>query len=90
MYVVGNNHTINGKGHRGLKGSATAVTAFKKQVLHSALSDCIASASQRGDVTGIVVMGDWNLTPEALNEAVQVWPKTRFRRVSPTCHKLRW
>ena len=90
MYVVGNNHTVNGKGHRALKGSAGAVTAFKKQVLQAVLSDCIASASQRGDVTGIVVMGDWNLKPEALNEAIQAWPQKTFRRVSPTCHKLRW
>ena len=89
MYVVGNNHTVCGNGHRALKGSAGAVTAFKKQVLQAVLSDCIASASERGDVTGIVVMGDWNLTPEALNEAVQVWPTTKFRHVSPTCHTLR-
>ena len=89
MYVVGNNHTVNGSDHRAIKGSADKVTAFKKQVLIAVLSDCVAHASMLGNVTGIVVMGDWNLTPEALIEAVQVWPTTRFRRVSPTCHKLR-
>ena len=87
---MGNNHTVNGSGHRALKGSTAQVTTFKKQVLQSVLSDCVASASQRGGVTGIVVMGDWNLTSAALSDAIQAWPQTRFRRVSPTCHKLRW
>ena len=89
MYVVGNNHTVSGNGHRAIKGNADQVKAFKKKVLTAVLSDCVAHASTLGDVDGIVVMGDWNLTPEALIEAVQVWPTTRFRRVSPTCHKLR-
>jgi hypothetical protein len=30
------------------------------------------------------------LNSDDLIEAVMMWPTTRFRRVSPTCHKLRW
>ena len=89
MYVVGNNHTVCGQGNRAIKGSAKVVAAFKKKVLIAVLSDCVAHASTLGNVTGIVVMGDWNLNSDDLIDAVMMWPTTTFRRVSPTCHKLR-
>ena len=90
MYVVGNNPTVSGQGVRSIRGRAEVVAAFKKKVLTAVLSDCVAHASMLGNVTGIVVMGDWNLNSDDLIEAVMMWPTTRFRRVSPTCHKLRW
>jgi hypothetical protein len=89
VYVIGNNHTVCGQGSRAIKGNSNAVAAFKKKVLIAVLSDCVAHASMLGNVTGIVVMGDWNLASVDVLEAVMMWPTTRFRRVAPTCHKLR-
>ena len=91
MYIIGNNHTVCGNGTRGIKGSAKQVAAFKKKVLIDVLSNSVAHASKLGNVTGIVVMGDWNLGTADLIEAVMMWPtsSTGVRRVSPTCHKLR-
>ena len=90
MYVVGNNHTVCGQKTRSINGSAKQVAAFKKKLLIDVLSDSVAHASKLGNVTGIVVMGDWNLPSADVIEAVMMWPDTsRFRRVSPTCHKLR-
>jgi hypothetical protein len=86
VYIVGNNHTINGSGVRSLKGTSIQVTAFKQRVLQQVLTDCTASASKRGDVTGGVALGDWNLTAEDLNGGIQAWPQKDFRRASSACH----
>ena len=89
MYVVGNNHTVCGQKSRSINGSVRQVAAFKKKLLIDVLSDCVAHASMLGNVTGIVVMGDWKLASVDVLEAVMMWPTTGFRRVAPTCHKLR-
>ena len=90
MYVVGNNHTVCGQKARSITGTAKQVAAFKKKLLIDVLSDSVAHASKLGNVTGIVVMGDWNLTAGDVLDAVMMWPDTTgVRRVSPTCHKLR-
>ena len=88
MYVVGNNHTVCGQKNRSINGSSKQVAAFKKKVLIDVLSNSVAHASKLGNVTGIVVMGDWNLPSADVIQALATSLDTS-RRVSPTCHKLR-
>ena len=86
IYIVGNNHTINGHDDRKLTGTAIQVTCFKQRVLQAVLTDCTASASRRGDVTGVVALGDWNLTAAELGEGIQAWQQRNIRRASSACH----
>ena len=88
VYIVGNNHTVNGSGNRALKGKANQVAAFKQRVVQQVLKDCTASASKRGDVTGVIALGDWNLTSADLGAGIQALQQNHVRRASSACQYL--